>query len=411
MKLEESSKKKFYQWLPEERRAFLTEKGIKLSEIDSETLERLDKLSENVIGQVRLPLGVLPKLIVNGKDYQVPMAVEEPSVVAAANHAAKIFNQNGGAVADSRRNGIYGQIVLEVADNFDLTRFTIEFPQLIKLANKKFASLVKHGGGVRKIEASQKENLVFLRVLVDPAEAMGANKTNAILEFLGNELEKQADIEQTLYAILSNYPTQLTSAKVSLSLDSVGGLKVAKKIVLLSQIGQADIYRAVTNNKGIMNGIDSVLVATGNDYRGVEAATAVLANKNGSYTSLSEWKIEEDKLVGTVTVPLAIGVVGGSIKARRDVQQSFSLLGSISAKELAQVIATTGLANNFSALLAISTKGIQAGHMKLQARNLVATLKANEDEKAMVLKKLQKSKRYTQEAAFKFLNEIRKDQK
>ncbi|WP_297583755.1 hydroxymethylglutaryl-CoA reductase, degradative [uncultured Lactobacillus sp.] len=411
MKLEESSKKKFYQWLPEERRAFLTEKGIKLSEIDSETLERLDKLSENVIGQVRLPLGVLPKLIVNGKDYQVPMAVEEPSVVAAANHAAKIFNQNGGAVADSRRNGIYGQIVLEVADNFDLTRFTIEFPQLIKLANKKFASLVKHGGGVRKIEASQKENLVFLRVLVDPAEAMGANKTNAILEFLGNELEKQPGIEQTLYAILSNYPTQLTSAKVSLSLDSVGGLKVAKKIVLLSQIGQADIYRAVTNNKGIMNGIDSVLVATGNDYRGVEAATAVFANKNGTYTSLSEWKIKDGKLVGSLTVPLAIGVVGGSIKARRDVQQSFSLLGSISAKELAQVIATTGLANNFSALLAISTKGIQAGHMKLQARNLVATLKASEGEKAIVLKKLQESKKYTQEAAFEFLSEIRKDQK
>lgn len=411
MKLEESSKKKFYQWLPEERRAFLTEKGIKLSEIDSETLERLDKLSENVIGQVRLPLGVLPKLIVNGKDYQVPMAVEEPSVVAAANHAAKIFNQNGGAVADSKRNGIYGQIVLEVTDNFDLTKFTTEFSQLIRLANKKFVSLVKHGGGVRKIEASQKENLVFLRVLVDPAEAMGANKTNSILEFLGNELEKQPDIEQTLYAILSNYPTQLTSAKVSLSIDSVGGLKVAKKIALLSKIGQADIYRAVTNNKGIMNGIDSILVATGNDYRGVEAATAVWANKNGAYTSLSKWKIEEDRLVGTVTVPLAIGVVGGSIKARRDIQQSFSLLGNISAKQLAEVIATTGLANNFSALLAISTKGIQVGHMKLQARNLVATLKASKGEKAIVLKKLQESKKYTQEAAFEFLNEIRKDQK
>lgn len=411
MKLEESSKKKFYQWLPEERRAFLTEKGIKLSEIDSETLERLDKLSENVIGQVRLPLGVLPKLIVNGKDYQVPMAVEEPSVVAAANHAAKIFNQNGGAVSDSKRNGIYGQIVLEVTDNFDLTKFTTEFSQLIRLANKKFVSLVKHGGGVRKIEASQKENLVFLRVLVDPAEAMGANKTNSILEFLGNELEKQPDIEQTLYAILSNYPTQLTSAKVSLSIDSVGGLKVAKKIALLSKIGQADIYRAVTNNKGIMNGIDSVLVATGNDYRGVEAATAVWANKNGAYTSLSKWKIEEDRLVGTVTVPLAIGVVGGSIKARRDIQQSFSLLGNISAKQLAEVIATTGLANNFSALLAISTKGIQSGHMKLQARNLVATLKASKGEKAIVLKKLQESKKYTQEAAFEFLNEIRKDQK
>ena len=167
--------------------------------------------------------------------------------------------------------------------NYIFTKFTTEFSQLIRLANKKFVSLVKHGGGVRKIEPSQKENVVFLRVLVDPAEAMGANKTNAILEFLGNELEKQPDIEQTLYAILSNYPTQLTSAKVSLSIDSVGGLKVAKKIALLSKIGQADIYRTVTNNKGIMNGIDSVLVATGNDYRGVEAATAVWANKNGAY--------------------------------------------------------------------------------------------------------------------------------
>src|SRR5699024_11446187 len=128
----------------------------------------------------------------------VPMDVEEPSVVAAEKHADKIFNQNGGAVSDSKRNGIYGQIVLVVTDNFDLTKFTTEFSQLIRLANKKFVSLVKHGGGVRKIEASQKENLVFLRVLVDPAEAMGANKTNSILEFLGNELEKQPDIEQTL---------------------------------------------------------------------------------------------------------------------------------------------------------------------------------------------------------------------
>lgn len=411
MKSEELSKKKFYQWLPEERRAFLAEKGIKLSEIEAETLERLDKLSENVISQVRLPLSVLPKLIVNGKNYQVPMAVEEPSVVAAANHASKIFNQNGGVIADSKREGIYGQIVLEATDKFDLTSLTAEFSQLIELANQKFASLVKHGGGVRKIEASQKENLVFLRVLVDPAEAMGANKTNTILEFLGNELEKQPDIEQTLYAILSNYPTQLTDAKVRLSIDSVGGWEVAKKLVLLSKIGQTDIYRAVTNNKGIMNGVDSVLVATGNDYRGVEAATAVCANKNGVYTSLSKWKIEEDKLVGSVTIPLAIGVVGGSIKARRDIQQSFSLLGNISAKELAEVIAATGLANNFSALLAISTKGIQAGHMKLQARNLVATLKATEDEKAVVLKKLQTSKKYTQEAALEFLNEMRRDNK
>lgn len=229
MKSEELSKKKFYQWLPEERRNFLEEKGIELSNIDSDTLTRLNTLSENVIGQIRLPLGILPKLIVNEKSYCVPMAVEEPSVVAAANHASKIFNQNGGVEAVSIRNGIYGQIVLEVAQNFDLVEFTKEFPKLIDLANRKFTSLVKHGGGVRKIEASRKDNLVFLKVLVDPAEAMGANKTNAILEFLGNRLEKQTNVEQTMYAILSNYPTQLTTAKVSLEVNSVGGPKVAKK--------------------------------------------------------------------------------------------------------------------------------------------------------------------------------------
>ena len=411
MKSEELSRKKFYQLPPEERRHFFEQEGIELSEIDSKTLNRLNRLSENVIGQVRLPLGIIPDLVVNKQKYIVPMAVEEPSVVAAANHASKIFNQNGGVEAVSIRNGIYGQIVLKVTNNFDLNSFTQQFPELINQANQKFASLVKHGGGVRKIEASQKDNLVFLRILVDPAEAMGANKTNAILEFLGNKLEKQEDIEENLYAILSNYPTQLTTAKVSLNMDSVGGFKVAKKLVLLSKIGQNNVYRAVTNNKGIMNGIDSVLIATGNDYRGVEAATAVWANKSGNYTSLSKWKIENDKLIGELTVPLAIGVVGGSISAREDIKQSFNLLGQVSAKQLAEIIAATGLANNFSALLAISTKGIQAGHMKLQARNLVATLNANEEEKEEVLKKLQQSKRYTREAALKFLSEIRKDKK
>lgn len=411
MKSEELSRKKFYQLPPEERRHFFEQEGIELSEIDSKTLNRLNRLSENVIGQVRLPLGIIPDLVVNKQKYIVPMAVEEPSVVAAANHASKIFNQNGGVEAISIRNGIYGQIVLKVTNNFDLNSFTQQFPELINQANQKFASLVKHGGGVRKIEASQKDNLVFLRILVDPAEAMGANKTNAILEFLGNKLEKQEDIEENLYAILSNYPTQLTTAKVSLNMDSVGGFKVAKKLVLLSKIGQNNVYRAVTNNKGIMNGIDSVLIATGNDYRGVEAATAVWANKSGNYTSLSKWKIENDRLIGELTVPLAIGVVGGSISAREDIKQSFNLLGQVSAKQLAEIIAATGLANNFSALLAISTKGIQAGHMKLQARNLVATLNANEEEKEEVLKKLQQSKRYTQEAALKFLGEIRKDKK
>lgn len=344
-------------------------------------LARLDQLSENVIGQLRLPLGVVQNLQVNGHKYWVPMTVEEPSVVAAANHGANIFAQNGGVQAVSKRDGIYGQIVLRVNDDFVLAELENAFPHLIALANQKFASLVKHGGGTREITAKQINKLVYLRVLVDPAEAMGANKTNSILEFLSTKLVELPGVAEKLFAILSNYPSQLTTAKVKLDPATLGGKRVAERIALLSKIGYEDPYRAVTNNKGIMNGADAVLLATGNDYRAIESATAVLASQTGQYRSLSKWTMEDGLLVGELTLPMAIGVVGGSIKAREDVQQSFAILGQVTSKQLAEIITGVALANNLAALLAISTVGIQAGHMKLQARNFVTELDANADEK------------------------------
>ena len=399
---------RFYQLQPEERRRILRAEGIKLEDIDDQVLKRLDELSENVIGQLRLPLGVVQNLVVNGQNYMVPMATEEPSVVAAANHGASIFTKNGGVKAVSHRDGIYGQIVLKVDEQFSLADLEEKFPELIDLANQKFTSLVGHGGGTRSISAKQNGNLVYLKVLVDPAEAMGANKTNSILEFLSAKLEQFDHVEEKLFAILSNYPSQLTKAEVKIDPITIGGEKVAQRIVLLSQIGYDDSYRAVTNNKGIMNGVDAVLIATGNDYRAIENATAVLANRDGQYRSLSKWTMEYDKLVGELTLPMAIGVVGGSIKARRDVQQSFSILGkNITSQTLGEIITSIGLANNLAALLAISTVGIQAGHMKLQARNVVAELDATEEEKKTVLNKMIEEKNYSESHAKDILEKLR----
>lgn len=238
---------------------------------------------------------------------------------------------------------------------------------------------------------------------------MGANKTNSILEFLSTKLVELPGVAEKLFAILSNYPSQLTTAKVKLDPATLGGKRVAERIALLSKIGYEDPYRAVTNNKGIMNGADAVLLATGNDYRAIESATAVLASQTGQYRSLSKWTMEDGLLVGELTLPMAIGVVGGSIKAREDVQQSFAILGQVTSKQLAEIITGVALANNLAALLAISTVGIQAGHMKLQARNFVTELDANADEKKQVLAEMIARKDYSESYARKILQEIRKD--
>ncbi|GGG34950.1 3-hydroxy-3-methylglutaryl-coenzyme A reductase [Lactobacillus apis] len=402
---------KFYELTPEKRREYLINQGIELDDIDEITLHELDNLSENVIGQLRFPVGIVQNLLVNGKSHFVPLATEEPSVVAAANHGASIFAKNGGVKAKSKRTGIYGQITLEVDAKFDASKLSQLFPMIIEQANSQFASLVKHGGGVRQINLQQKDDLVMLRVLVDPAESMGANRVNSILEFIANKLATFPGVVDKLFAILSNYPSQFTTAQVELGVATVGGVKVAERIALLSKIGQNDSFRAVTNNKGIMNGVDAVLLATGNDARAVEAACGVWANEKGKYSSLSQWNVKDDKLIGSLTIPLAIGTVGGSINSRTDVKQSYRLLGQgITSSELANVIAAVGLANNLAALLAISTTGIQAGHMKLQAKNTVANLTATLREKKQVRQMMIDKKEYSLAAAEQFLKQIREGQ-
>lgn len=398
---------KFYELSAMQRRQYYLKKGINFVDIDATELDRLDQLSENVVSKITLPLGLVQELIVNEQTYCVPMCTEEPSVVAAANHGAKFFNLAGGTKCICQRQGIYGQIICEVNSQFNLVMLQNKLPNIIEAVNQKFDSLIKHGGGLRKIETFVKEDMLYLRTLVDPADAMGANKTNLILEDISQRLQKMTGISELLCAILSNYPSQFVQAKVEIPLQLVG-THLATKIAKLSRIGQVDPYRAVTNNKGIMNGVDAVLLASGNDYRAVEAACGVQASIDGHYTSLSKWQIEGNKLIGCLTLPLAIGVVGGSISARKDVQQSFSLLGKVNAQQLANIIASIGLANNFAALYAITSQGINAGHMKLQARNVVAQLEADHNQKKQVLNQMIANQKFTLTDAKQILELIRK---
>ncbi|MCT7726556.1 MAG: hydroxymethylglutaryl-CoA reductase [Lactobacillus iners] len=398
---------KFYELSSMQRRQYYLNKGINFVDIDATELDRLDQLSENVVSKITLPLGVVQELIVNEQTYCVPMCTEEPSVVAAANHGAKFFNLAGGTKCICQRQGIYGQIICEINSQFNLVMLQNKLPNIIEAVNQKFDSLIKHGGGLRKIETFVKEDMLYLRTLVDPADAMGANKTNLILEDISQRLQKMTGVSELLCAILSNYPSQFVQAKVEIPLQLVG-THLATKIAKLSRIGQVDPYRAVTNNKGIMNGVDAVLLASGNDYRAVEAACGVQASIDGHYTSLSKWQIEGNKLIGCLTLPLAIGVVGGSISARKDVQQSFSLLGKVNAQQLANIIASIGLANNFAALYAITSRGINAGHMKLQARNIVAQLEADHNQKKQVLNHMIANQKFTLTDAKQILELIRK---
>lgn len=398
---------KFYELSSMQRRQYYLNKGINFVDIDATELDRLDQLSENVVSKITLPLGVVQELIVNEQTYCVPMCTEEPSVVAAANHGAKFFNLAGGTKCICQRQGIYGQIICEINSQFNLVMLQNKLPNIIEAVNQKFDSLIKHGGGLRKIETFVKEDMLYLRTLVDPADAMGANKTNLILEDISQRLQKMTGVSELLCAILSNYPSQFVQAKVEIPLQLVG-THLATKIAKLSRIGQVDPYRAVTNNKGIMNGVDAVLLASGNDYRAVETACGVQASIDGHYTSLSKWQIEENKLIGCLTLPLAIGVVGGSISARKDVQQSFSLLGKVNAQQLANIIASIGLANNFAALYAITSRGINAGHMKLQARNVVAQLEADHNQKKQVLNQMIANQKFTLTDAKQILELIRK---
>lgn len=378
-----------------------------------------DQLSENVVGTFSLPYSLVPEVLVNGQEYTIPYVTEEPSVVAAASYASKIIKRAGGFTAQVHERQMIGQVALyQVADPEQAQeKITSKKAELLELANQAYPSIVKRGGGARDLHVEQiKGETDFLVVYlhVDTQEAMGANMLNTMLEALKPVVEELSQ-GQSLMGILSNYATDslvTASCHVAfryLSRQKDQGREIAEKIALASQFAQSDPYRAATHNKGIFNGIDAILIATGNDWRAIEAGAHAFASRDGHYQGLSQWTLdlEREELVGEMTLPMPVATKGGSIGLNPRVALSHELLGNPSAKELAQIIVSIGLAQNFAALKALVSTGIQQGHMKLQAKSLALLAGASENEVAPLVERLIADKTFNLETAQRYLENLR----
>ncbi len=395
------------------------EKQASLEQGEQISVTVADQLSENVVGTFSLPYSLVPEVLVNGQEYTVPYVTEEPSVVAAASYASKIIKRAGGFTTQVHERRMIGQVALyQVADPKQAQeKITSKKAELLKLANQAYPSIVKRGGGARDLHVEQiKGETDFLVVYlhVDTQEAMGANMLNTMLEALKPVLEELSQ-GQSLMGILSNYATDslvTASCRIAfryLSRQKDQGREIAEKIALANQFAQADPYRAATHNKGIFNGIDAILIATGNDWRAIEAGAHAFASRDGRYQGLSRWTldVEREELVGQMTLPMPVATKGGSIGLNPRVALSHELLGNPSAKELAQIIVSIGLAQNFAALKALVSTGIQQGHMKLQAKSLALLAGASESEVAPLVKRLIADKTFNLETAQRYLENLR----
>lgn len=419
---------KFYQKSLEERKETL----LNHPSLSNEAKERLKNdlsLPESVAGQMvenqieiyGLPYGIVPEIIVNGKSYIVPMVTEEPSVIAAASYASKLINLAGGTTTIQEKREMIGEIAIVKSPlTLEAVKAKLEEQKesLFTIANNAHPSIVKRGGGIRDIwveeKSTDKERFYIFYVSVDTQEAMGANMLNTILESLVSPIEATT-CGESIMAILSNLATNsVVTAKCVLSpriLDTktTKGEDVVDRIVLASEFSKADPYRATTHNKGIMNGIDSVVIATGNDWRAIEAGAHAFASLSGKYQPLTNWtKDEAGNLVGTITLPLPVGTVGGSISIHPGAQFAHELLGHPSAVELAGIIASIGLAQNLAAVRALVTDGIQKGHMRLQAKSLGLAVGATQEELPHLMNLLAKATHLNQETAKSLLEELRK---
>ena len=378
-----------------------------------------DQLSENVVGTFSLPYSLVPEVLVNGQEYTVPYVTEEPSVVAAASYASKIIKRAGGFTAQVHQRQMIGQVALYQVANPEQAQEKIasKKAELLELANQAYPSIVKRGGGARDLRVEQikgETDFLVAYLHVDTQEAMGANMLNTMLEALKPVLEELSQ-GQSLMGILSNYATDslvTASCRIAfryLSRQKDQGREIAEKIALASQFAQSDPYRAATHNKGIFNGIDAILIATGNDWRAIEAGAHAFASRDGHYQGLSQWTLdlEREELVGEMTLPMPVATKGGSIGLNPRVALSHELLGNPSAKELAQIIVSIGLAQNFAALKALVSTGIQQGHMKLQAKSLALLAGASENEVAPLVERLIADKTFNLETAQRYLENLR----
>ena len=395
----------------------LSEEGLQTLR-DNETLplSLANEMVENVLGTLALPFGLAPGFQIDGKEVQVPMVTEEPSVIAAASYAAGLIKRSGGFQTQVHKRQMIGQVALYDVSNKEkaIQAITGAKEDLLQLANQAYPSIVKRGGGARDLWTEEKGDFLICYLSVDPKEAMGANMLNTMLEALVDPLEDLSG-GQGLMAILSNLATDaLVTARCKidyrfLSRDPKEAAEIAQKMTLASQLAAVDPYRAATHNKGIFNGIDAVVLATGNDWRAIEAGGHTYASLTGQAQGLSSWihHPEQQVLEGQLTLPMPIATKGGSIGLNPSVQVAHELLENPDAQTLARIIVSVGLAQNFAALKALVSTGIQHGHMKLQAKSLALLAGATPSEVAPVVQALLEDRPFNLEKAQAVLEKIR----
>ncbi|AGH95716.1 hydroxymethylglutaryl-CoA reductase, degradative [Pseudobdellovibrio exovorus] len=376
-----------------------------------------EKFVENVIGYFQLPMGVATNFNIDGKDLVIPMAVEETSIIAAASKTAKWVRESGSIKTETIGSDIIGQIQFAKVKDFAAFQKNVLLQKnyLIEMANREVAfGLVARGGGVSEIQVRQLSrgdgfDMAIVHIYMNPCDAMGANVINQVCEFLKEPLE-QFTGEKVTMCILSN----LVDSKITRATVTIENIEadLAEKIEEASRFAELDSYRAATNNKGVLNGIDPILIATGNDWRAVEAGIHAYACRDGQYRSITRWRKTDKGLVGVFEAPLIVGTVGGVTTLHPSAKLSMKMLGVTSANELARIMAAVGLVQNLGALRALTTVGIIEGHMKLHIKNLSLGAGATETEMPLVVKKLEEilalRKRISLSNAIEVLKDLRK---
>ncbi|WP_312980213.1 hydroxymethylglutaryl-CoA reductase, degradative [Leuconostoc falkenbergense] len=398
--------KKFYELTPDERLALLAIDDDIRTALSEQQSTVNAQLVENYISDFRVPMGVVRDLLINQQHYQVPMATEEPSVIAAANNGAKMLS--AGIDVQIGRTAMIGQMMFvtekSLADFVQAHRL-----EIFDIARQARPSIYQRGGGLLDVVVRQvSENETSVDFIIDTKDAMGANIVDTILEA---ELPLFESFNP-LGVILSNYATQqLVTATADIAFERVGGEHVARQIVALNHFAQSDPYRATTENKGLFNGVSAVVLATGNDWRTVEASGHAYASRNGQYQALTTWSIKDNQLHGELTMPISVGTVGGAISVLPAAQNGLAILGHVNADELRMVIVSVGLAQNLAALKAIVSGGIQQGHMRMQYRALAMQVGAEVSEVKRLVPRLMAEKHVDTELATKILMEIRNESK
>lgn len=411
----------FYKLSPAERLDALVEaSGLNRDDLRAvapshpDQLASADRMIENVIGVLSLPLGVAANFKINGRDYLVPMATEEPSVVAAASNMASVARIHGGFHASSSEPLMIAQIQVVGVKDAHAARLRLyeRRHEILELANEQDPVLVKLGGGARDVEVrivgAGAAPFVVVHLIVDVRDAMGANAVNTMAEALAPLVADIAQGQVRLRILSNKADRRLARVRATYDREALGGEAVVQGMLEAYAFAAADSYRAATHNKGIMNGINAVVLATGNDTRAVEAGAHSHAASDGRYTALSHYERDgEGNLVGTMEMPMAVGLVGGATKSHPVAQAMVKLLGVTSAQELAEVIVAVGLAQNTAAMRALAAEGIQKGHMSLHARNIAVAAGAVGEEIEQVAAMLRSEGRVRMDRAERALAEVR----